>query len=114
MLPEVSTPLTDQLSLAVWEFTVHLHTSTPTCDTSLSLLYIVAAMATRLISLLLLMSGDVEQNPGPGGDGGCGEGSGDANDDVIKHNRLYLQPEEHLTSVGRCGGLEVSGHRAGY
>ena len=34
------------------------------------------------------MSGDVtdvEQYPGPGGDGGCGEVSGDANDDVIKH-----------------------------
>ena len=33
----------------------------------------------------------------------------------FNNNRtLYLQPEEHITSVGCCGGLEVSGHRAGY
>ena len=35
-------------------------------------------MATQLLSLLILMSGNVEENRGPVGDGeGCGDGCGD-------------------------------------
>ena len=35
------------------------------------------AMATQLISLLLLMAGDIEENPGPGDGEGWEEGDGE-------------------------------------